>query len=42
MGENGVSGLIHTVLHTFDTAFAEKLTKCLTLQGFGEIFTHAI
>ena len=39
MGENCISGLIHTILYTFDTAFAEKLTKCLVLQGFEEIFS---
>ena len=42
MGKNEVSGIIHTILNTFETAYAEKLTKCLALQGFGEIFTRAI
>ena len=42
IGENGASGLIHTILHTFDTTYAEKLRKCLALRDFGEIFTQAI
>ena len=42
MGENGVCVLINPILHTFDTAYAKSLTKSLALNGFGEIFTHAI
>ena len=37
MGKNKVSGIIHSILNTFETAYIEKLTKCLALQGFGEI-----
>ena len=29
MWVNGVSGLIHAILHAFETAYAEDLTKCL-------------
>lgn len=37
MGKNKVSVIIHSILNTFETAYIEKLTKCLALQGFGEI-----
>ena len=36
MGENNVHGLTHTILHTFETAYAEKQRKCLLYRALGK------